>query len=105
MRRGLGWAGWAEVGCWLRLELGLGGLGCAVLGRVAGSASYTLRPEAGWQVAGWAGPEACRRHVRHASRRAEDQSHTAPKGLGLLDDLGPDASRRYQPGLSSGLRG
>ena len=45
-----------------------------VLGRVAGWArpvSYTLGPEAGWQVAGWAGP----RHVRHASRRAE--------GLGL----------------------
>ena len=50
----LGWAGWAEL----------------CLG-VAGSASYTLGPEAGWQVAGWAGPEACRRHVRHASRRAE----------------------------------
>ena len=47
-----------------------------MLGRVAGWArpvSYTLGPEAGWRVAGWAGPEA--RHVRHASRRAE--------GLGL----------------------
>ena len=32
--------------------------------------SYTLGPEAGWRVAGWAGPEASRRHVRHASRRA-----------------------------------
>ena len=88
------WAGWA--------------------GRVAGSVSYTLGPEAGWQVAGWAGPEACRRHVRHASRRAEGLgltgwhtlrpvSHTAPKGLGLLHNLGPDVSRRSrpdQPGLS-----
>ena len=47
-----------------------------MLGWVAGGArsvSYTL--EAGWQVAGWAGSEASRRHVRHASRRAE--------GLGL----------------------
>ena len=63
------WVGWAAgLRCWLRL----------VLGRVAGWArpvSYTLGPEAGWQVAGWAGPEASRRHVRHASRRAE--------GLGL----------------------
>ena len=40
----------------------------AVLG---GPVSYTLGPEAGWRVAGWAGPEASRRHVRHASRRAE----------------------------------
>ena len=39
-----------------------------------GPVSYTLGPEAGWRV-GWAGPEASRRHVRHASRRAE--------GLGL----------------------
>ena len=48
-----------------------------MLGRVAGWArpvSYTLGPEAGWRVAGWAGPEASRRHVRHASRRAEDVS-------------------------------
>ena len=49
-----------------------------MLGRIAGWArpvSYTLGPEAGWRVAGWAGLEASRRHVRHASRRAE--------GLGL----------------------
>ena len=59
-------------------EPGRAGLSCAW--RVAGWArpvSYTL----GWQVAGWAGPEASRRHVRHAS-----------KGLGLLDDLGPDVN-------------
>ena len=40
-----------------------------MLGQVAGWArpvSYTLGPEAGWRVAGWA--EASRRHVRHASR-------------------------------------
>ena len=40
----------AGLRCWLRLELGLGGLG-----RVAGWArpvSYTLGPEAGWRVAG-----------------------------------------------------
>ena len=60
-----GWAGWAEL-C----------LGGSLLG-----------PEAGKRVTGWAGPEASRRHVRHASRR--------PKGLGLLDDLGRD-----KPGLS-----
>ena len=48
--------------------------GWAVLGRAAGWArpvSYTRGPEAGWRVAGWAGPEASRRHVRHASRRAD----------------------------------
>ena len=26
-----------------------------------------------------------------------------PKGLGLLDDLGPDASRRSRPGVWAGL--
>ena len=47
------------VGCWLpgsRTTLRLGWAG--LLGRVAGWArpvSYTLGPEAGWQVAGWAG--------------------------------------------------
>ena len=58
-----------QLDCWLRL----GGLGCAC--GWARPVSYTLGPEAGWRVAGWAGPEASRRHVRHASRRAE--------GLGL----------------------
>ena len=54
------------MGCWLPgsrttgwAELCLGG---------ARPVSYTLGPEAGWRVAG---PEASRRHVRHASRRAE----------------------------------
>ena len=28
--------------------------------------SYTLGPEAGWRVAGWAGPKASRRHVTPA---------------------------------------
>ena len=80
-----------------------------MLGRVAGWArpvSYTLGPEAGWRVAGWAGPEASRRHVRHASRRAEGLGlrlvsgyfETSLRLRRLLDDLGPDASRRSRPG-------
>ena len=56
----LGWAGWAEL-C-------LGGL-------LDGQGlCHTHLGLSGWRV-GWAGPEASRRHVRHASRRAE--------GLGL----------------------
>ena len=53
-----GWAGWAAL-C----------LGGSLDGQ---SLSHT---HLGLRVAGWAGPEASRRHVRHASRRAE--------GLGL----------------------
>ena len=56
----LGRAGWAEL-C-------LGGL-------LDGQGlCHTHLGLSGWRV-GWAGPEASRRHVRHASRRAE--------GLGL----------------------
>ena len=59
-----------------------------------GWAGWTLGPEAGWRVAGWAGPEASRRHVRHASRRAEGQ------GLRLVFRLAsqtarPEASLRH----------
>ena len=87
----LGWAGWAEL-C-------LGGL-------LDGQGlCHTHLGLSGWRV-GWAGPEASRRHVRHASRRAE--------GLGLrrvsrrgwaLDDLGPDASRRSRVAWAAGLGG
>ena len=79
----LGWAGWAEL-C-------LGGL-------LDGQGlCHTHLGLSGWRV-GWAGPEASRRHVRHASRSLET-------GLGLLDDLGPDASRRSRVAWAAGLRG
>ena len=73
-----------------------------------GKACY-IHTWAWWRVAGWAGPEAS-----HASKRAEGLGGTGPEaslrlayfatsldcaeGLGLLDDLGPDASRRSRPG-------
>ena len=63
-----------------------------MLGRVAGRArpvSYTLGPEAGWRVAGWAGPVAHARHRRAEGLRLVSGWHTlrpvsdCAEGLGL----------------------
>ena len=63
----LGWAG---------AELCLGGL-------LDGQGlCHTHLGLSGWRV-GWAGPEASRRHVRHASRRAEGGPEALKTGLGL----------------------
>ena len=79
---GCAWAGWAEL-C-------LGGL-------LDGQGlCHTHLGLSGWRV-GWAGPEASRRHVRHASRRAE--------GLGLRLVSRRGWAWRSRVAWAAGLRG